>query len=154
MQGDSKLDVLRSVMGISDLEVCVRDLDGLLFDRFGEPRPDAKMLANRFVSLIAKIARHSNRNEGYPLLLMEEWVLDFVLIPLLWCFTLSATRARAKRVYESICDLMESKSGLKHEVPIYREALTTVTDFKSKDEVGMLFARGMLSEPTDWSELT
>ncbi|MEW6369073.1 MAG: toll/interleukin-1 receptor domain-containing protein [Acidobacteriota bacterium] len=121
--GASGIDRLRGVMGIGDLEVMFREIDALLFDRIDGPRRESGAIAPRVVALIDRIANHSKNHEGLPLIAMEEWVLDYVLRPLLWCTTLRITRKSARRTFSAVCNVLEATGSLSHEVPFYREYL-------------------------------
>jgi hypothetical protein len=54
---------------------------------------------------------------------MEEWVLDFVLKPILWCTTISATKKAAEKLFREVCEILEAKGSIAYEVPAYREYL-------------------------------
>jgi hypothetical protein len=121
--GTSGWDTMRKRMGISDMEILFRDLDRLLFESGRVPKGEAAVLGDRVVALVQSIVSHAAHHDGIPLIALEEWVLDFVLKPLLWCTTISTTKSSAQEVFSGICDLLEAKGSLAHEVPVYREYL-------------------------------
>ncbi|MCW2276569.1 TIR domain-containing protein [Rhodoblastus acidophilus] len=127
----SGFDGLRGIMGISDLEVVLRDLDAMVFDRTGQPRAGVDVVAERYARLLGRIVLTASTNKGYPLFLMNDWVFDFVLVPLLWCSTIAGNDVDAKEFYLTACDVMSS-SKRKEEVPGYKRTLATFKDFKSK----------------------
>jgi hypothetical protein len=117
---DSSLDQLRSQVGISDIELVFKELRDLLFPN--GPGAETRALASRFVALVKKVTNHSARNDGMPLVTIQEW--DYVLCPLLWCVTQEPLGITVERIYSKICDIMEEKSDdYSYAVPVYRELL-------------------------------
>jgi hypothetical protein len=124
--GNSGIDALCGLMGVSDLEIVFRELNDLLFDRFDIARQKSESIALGVVELVDRIVSCSLQREGMPLRAMEEYVLDFVLKPLLWCATFAAARDSAVKVFDSVCGLLEACCSLGYEVPVYKEYLAVV----------------------------
>jgi hypothetical protein len=135
VRGLESTDMLLHVMGISNFELALRELDGILFDRSGTPRVGAEEFAARYVRIVARTARVAARNNGHPLSAMRKWILDFVLIPLLWCSTVANVGESASRTYLAVCDSMKHDADMSEEVHRYREALTSFTEFRTKFDV-------------------
>lgn len=121
--GNSRLDELRGMLGISDMELVFIDLNTLLFDRFDGLKPEFETLAPRVVALIDHIAKHSHDHQGFPLITMEEWVLDYVLKPLLYCVSHRISKKQAEKAFNGVCNVIEAVGSLSHEVPFYRNYL-------------------------------
>ena len=71
-------DTVRAILRISDMEIAMRDLSDLLFDRFGAPNPYASGLARELLRLFERVS------DLRPTLwvAMADCVADLVLVPL------------------------------------------------------------------------
>ena len=146
----SSLDQLRAQSGISDIELVFRDLRELLFPN--GPGAETRALASWFVALVEKVANHSARHKGKPLVAMQQRVLDYVLFPLLWCVTQRRLGKRVERIYSKICDIMEEKSDCSHEVPVYRDALERAKEGEDLDFSEFLLPQDLTAELLDLKE--
>jgi hypothetical protein len=134
----SRIDGLLMFMGIHDIEPLFHELDSLLFEDRVKPRSEFENVAVRVIDLIHRITSHSKEHEGQPLIAMEEYVLDYVLKPLLWCARIPDATSRAQNTFDSVCQLLKTYSSLAYKVPFYREYLDIT--LSGADTSGGLFS--------------
>jgi hypothetical protein len=118
------LDVVRSLLGLSDLEICFREIYALFFDREKTPKRSDFDMSNveTLLQMYCLLVEQSEVREGLPLLYAEEYVMDFVLPPLLLCCTFPEYTAQAAALYQRMCTLMTKSTKFAHEVPAYLQA--------------------------------
>lgn len=119
------LDVVRSLLGVSDLEICFREIYALFFDREKTPKRSDFDMSNveTLLQMYCLLVEQSEVREGLPLLYAEEYVMDFVLPPLLLCCTFPEYTTQAAALYQQMCALMTKSTRFAHEVPAYLQAL-------------------------------
>jgi hypothetical protein len=137
------LDDLRTALGVSDIECVVHDFYSLIVDDFGKPRElgdeDKLEAYSGFVELCERIAAKSTSSEQNSLIQMENWIMDYILIPLLLCSTMKPVQDRARGVYLRICECVASFGTLAREVPGYVCVLQEFDCWETNHQVGRLF---------------
>lgn len=81
-EGDSGFDLFRSLRGISDLELLLREVYPLFFD--SERRPRVASETGTLVELLnfhSLLVEHSESHHGYPLLYADDYMMDFGFPP-------------------------------------------------------------------------
>lgn len=111
------------IMGLDDGEILIRQLHGLLYDRrqkidYGEQELAIWTFYVRVVQIgIPNAEVCKTIVTGNP-----EWMLDYLITPLLGSMRFQSLRISAKEALERVFDAIEG-TPFSYEVPIYREML-------------------------------
>jgi hypothetical protein len=124
----------RLFFGIDDGELLVRRLHELLYTRSGPIDYGEQELAiwSFYLNAVRLVMPNDEACSGI-VAGNPEWMLDYLITPLLACMRFRSLREPAREVLERVCSAME-RTPFTHEVPIYRDAIASAEggfDFKS-----------------------
>ena len=143
---EDSVDLLRQVTGIPDIELVLREFHDLMIGEYSDaPRElgfERVRVYEAFVSICGQFAAKAQEPPHAGMLEMEDWILDYALIPLLLCSTETTLREPARACYLSICGAVERFGRHAREVPCYRRALQNFSAFTGRSAVGRLFELG------------
>jgi hypothetical protein len=113
----------RLFFGIDDGELLVRRLHELLYTRSGPIEYGEQELAtwSFYLNAVRLVMPNDDACAGI-VTGNPEWMLDYLIIPLLACMRFRSLKRPAREVLDRVCTTLES-TPFTHEVPIYREAI-------------------------------
>jgi len=113
----------RLFFGIDDGELLVRRLHELLYTRSGPIDYGEQELAiwSFYLNAVRLVMSNDEACSGI-VSRNPEWMLDYLIKPLLACMRLRSIRKPAREVLERVCAAME-RTPFSHEVPVYLEAI-------------------------------
>jgi hypothetical protein len=114
--------------GIDDGELLIRRLHELLYTRSGPIDYGEQELAiwSFYLNAVRLIMPNDEACAGI-VTGGPEWVLDYLILPLLACMRFRSLKRSSREVLDRVCTALESTS-FAHEVPVYREAIKRAED--------------------------
>ena len=134
------LGVAGAFLGITESEIVIRNLcSDILRYRPLDTELASEVISRtellkRSLAFLSRIVHHAKTHGGWPLLLFDEWVLDFVIKPLGLIYSVDAMRRDAEHAMTWSCDVLEHSEKIGGEVPYYRQYLADLMDCRSQED--------------------
>ena len=113
----------RVFFGIDDGELLIRRLHELLYTRSGPIEYGEQELAIwSFYLNAVRLVMPNDESCASVVTGNPEWMLDYLIKPLLACMRFRSLKSPAKEVLEKVCAALEA-TPFAYEVPIYRDAI-------------------------------
>jgi hypothetical protein len=107
-------------------------------------KPD---LLKRALSFFTRIAQHAKPHEGWPLLSLDEWVIDFLIKPLGLIHSAGVLRPQAEEAIMLACDVLEHSEKVGREVPCYRQSLADLLAQLPQEEASKRLTMSLVELP-------